>query len=85
MKELIELKKILDEQNDGPFEYLFKFIIPRNSVLDLKAELPNIQFENKESKNGKYISVTFTIFAKTSQEVIDIYEKVANVPGIISL
>jgi len=85
VKELDNLKAFLDLEFSGPFEYLFKFIVPCEQVRELMSKLPDVSLQSRASKNGKYISISFKKFVQNSSEVIDIYQSLSTVPGIISL
>lgn len=85
MKELNKLKELLDDQYEWPAPYLFKFIVPAAQLESLEKLVSKYVLSEKPSKNGKYISVTLTVKCESSQEVIDLYEKVSVIPGIMSL
>lgn len=79
----------LDKSNTWPAEYLFKFIVP--SVNDNADRVQNafngmgavIKFNT--SKTGKFISVSVNVIAKNSQEIINKYQELAVIEGIVSL
>lgn len=43
------------------------------------------QFQNRESKNGKYTSITAVIYALDADQVIHYYKKAGEIEGIIML
>ncbi|WP_298238762.1 DUF493 family protein [uncultured Algibacter sp.] len=73
-----------------PSEYLYKFIVTTNSE---KIEQIESLFDNmgavintKESKNGKYTSVSINVKMKNPDAVIEKYKEVSEkVEGVISL
>ncbi|MEC3908428.1 DUF493 family protein [Tamlana sp. 2201CG12-4] len=73
-----------------PSEYLYKFIVISNrdkiqQIEDLFDNLGAV-IETKESKNGKYTSVSINVSMKDPDAVIDKYKEVAEkVEGVISL
>ncbi|WP_027136649.1 DUF493 family protein [Gaetbulibacter saemankumensis] len=86
-------KKLRDQLYDTsswPTEYLYKFIIPSNR--DKLESLENI-FDNmgavidtKESKSGKYTSISVNLVMKSPELVIEKYKEVAEkIEGVISL
>jgi hypothetical protein len=85
-----KLKLQLSETSDWPSEYLYKFI-----VLSEKVKIKQIEdiFDNtgsvintKESKNGKYTSVSINVVMKDPDAVIEKYVEVtSNVEDVISL
>ncbi|MBS9774409.1 MAG: DUF493 domain-containing protein [Tenacibaculum sp.] len=84
-----ELKIKLDDTTSFPSDYLYKFIVPtdENQQEEVKNifEKSNAVINTKESKNGKYISVSIKLKVKSSDEVISYYKKVEKIKGIISL
>ena len=85
MKSMEKLKELLDETYSWPAPYLFKFIVPTTSLAALEALISKYLMTQKTSKTGKYTSVGITVKCESSQEVLDFYEKVSVIPGIISL
>ncbi|MCB0462429.1 MAG: DUF493 family protein [Flavobacteriaceae bacterium] len=85
-----KLKVQLTETTTWPSEYLYKFI-----VLTEKVKIKQIEdlFDNtgavistKESKNGKYTSISVNVIMKNPDAVIDMYlEVTTNIEGVISL
>jgi len=78
-------KETLDECHEWPCPYVFKFIVPSENLQLIKDFFPENEVKTKKSKTGKYTSVTAEVHAYSSKEVMDIYEKVSIVPGIMSL
>lgn len=80
-----EFRAILDQEHQWPGWYLFKFIVPRGKEDQVTALLPDAQTSIKASSKGKYRSVTAKMMMLSSQEVVDIYEKVGQIEGVIAL
>ncbi|MCT4665279.1 MAG: DUF493 domain-containing protein [Flavobacteriales bacterium] len=84
------LKAKLKEQK-WPASYLFKFIVKQDDVGKLqkvKDCFDGSKYESsvKQSKNGKYISLSIKVKKMYSPEaVIEKYMKVAELEGVISL
>lgn len=85
----IRLKEELTNSTIWPSEYLFKFIVPSSKE---KIETVENAFNNmgaviktNVSKNGKYTSVSVNITMKNPQSIIDKYQELSTVEGIISL
>lgn len=83
------LREKLEESTSWPSDYLFKFIVPTDE--DVVAEVHRV-FDNtgavinlKQSKNGKYTSISITVHLESPEDVIDKYKKVGKVKGVISL
>ena len=83
------LKVELDMSNTWPAEYLFKFIVP--SVDDNVARIEKAfdcmgaVIKTTKSKTGKFTSISVDVEVKDSQEIIDKYQEVATIKGIVSL
>ena len=80
-----EFRQQLIDHYTFPTSYLFKFIVPVEKSNDFKNLFSEIQFDTKESKTGKYISFSKKHRVKSSDEVIEIYQKAYTIDGIISL
>lgn len=84
-QQLQKFRELLDDTYQWPDYYEFKFIIKvieKNQVLD---KLTGFSITETPSKQGNYISVNARKLMKTTQEVLDVYEVMSTVKGIISL
>ncbi|TRO66614.1 DUF493 family protein [Christiangramia sabulilitoris] len=85
-----KLKKQLQDTAMWPSEYLYKFIVPTKGdqvgqVQDIFDNMGAV-IENKQSKKGKYTSVSINVRMKNPDAVIEKYKEVAEkVEGVISL
>lgn len=80
-----KFKDLLDEQNNWPEYYTFKFVIITEVKANLLAVLSDLKITEKLSKNGKYTSVSARLYASNADEVIKIYAAVKKVDGVLSL
>ena len=83
-----KLEKNLEEHHKFPSTYLFKFIIPNdNRSLALAEELfsTTAVITYRESKTGKYVSVTGKDKMPSAESVIDTYKSAEKIEGLISL
>ncbi|WP_452220924.1 DUF493 family protein [Lacinutrix salivirga] len=85
-----KLKVQLYETTSWPSEYLYKFIVisKGDKVKEIESLFNNMGavITTKESKNGKYTSVSVNVRMKDPDVVIKKYLEVAeNVEGVISL
>ena len=80
-----EFRQQLIDHYTFPTQYLFKFIVPVDKSDDFKKLFSDIQFETKQSKTGKYISFSKKHRVKSSDDVIEIYQRAYTIDGIISL
>ena len=83
------LKVELDNSNTWPAEYLFKFIVP--TVDDNVVRVENAfnclgaVIKTTKSKTGKFTSISVDVTMKNAQEIIDKYQEVSTIEGIVSL
>ena len=88
-KDLDKLRKDLENLQEWPSDYIFKFIIENNSnkkdELLSKFDLSQCRLSCKESSNKKYVSLTLIMHMNNPSEVIDRYMEVSKIDGIISL
>jgi putative lipoic acid-binding regulatory protein len=84
-----KLKGQLEDTTEFPADYMYKFIVPtdENQLEEVQKLFNNkgAVIKTKKSKTGKYISITIVLKLKNAQEVINYYEKVEKIKGIISL
>ena len=84
-----KLKIQLDDTTDFPADYLYKFIVPasENQVTEVESVFNNTAavINTKNSKTGKYVSVSIILKLSSSDEIIAYYKKVEKIKGIISL
>ncbi|QGY41339.1 DUF493 family protein [Pseudodesulfovibrio cashew] len=78
-------KQALDGHHQWPCPYVFKFIVPNESLEALLALFPGEEVTTRPSKSGKYISATLESHMCSSKAVMDVYEKVSVIPGIMAL
>lgn len=83
------LKQKLEDNHNFPEDYLFKFIFPNENtkLIELYQIFDQIKYtiSTRESKNGKYISASIQAFVLDADQVIDIYQKVSGIEGIVML
>ncbi len=82
------LEQKLKDHHKFPSTYLFKFIVPNdNHSLALVEALfsDKAVVTMRESKTGKYVSVTGKEIILHSSEVINVYKKAESIPGLLSL
>jgi hypothetical protein len=79
------LKISLEKSQKWPGTYLFKFIVPTAQKAELLALLPLGSIQLKESRGSKYLAVSLTSKMTDATEVIQVYQKVSTVTGIVSL
>ncbi len=85
-----KLKTRLYDTAMWPSEYLYKFIVPTDHQKIVQIETlfnyVGAVINKRESKNGKYTSVSINVQMKDPEAVIEKYKEVAeNIEGVISL
>lgn len=78
-------RELLDDQNDWPETYTFKFIVPSHGLDEMKAVFGGHPLRVRASSKGNYVSVTARMMMESSDAVIDVYKAAAEVEGVISL
>jgi len=84
-----KLKNSLEETTSFPTNYMFKFIIPTDQekfkqIENMFNKLGAV-IKSKESKNGKFTSLTILVDMNSPDEIINKYKEVGTVEGVISL
>ncbi len=82
-------KNRLDETTEFPSNYTFKFIVPTDNkrIAEVQRVFDGArpQFQMKESKNGKYTSVTAVVFVIDSDQVIHYYKSASAIEDVMML
>lgn len=78
-------QELLDDQNDWPTRYTFKFIAPAERVDLLRDVFGDHPVRVRESSKGNYMSVTAHLRMSSSEEVVAIYAEASDIDGVISL
>lgn len=80
-----EFKALLDDQYSWPADFHFKFIVPTEQVSALTELLKTDRIKLKASRNNRYTSVNAWMKLSSSDEVIYVYDRVEQIPGLIAL
>jgi putative lipoic acid-binding regulatory protein len=84
-----ELRKKLEESiTSFPYIYMFKFIIKADNKTMALVEVifdDDADIIQKQSTKGNYISITVKQVVMSIDEIISIYEKAAEIEGVMSL
>jgi hypothetical protein len=75
----------LDQHYSWPSLYIFKFIVPHGKEDEVKRLFPKHNVTERQSNQGKYISVTVEMMLPSSQAVIDVYVQASAIEGIVAL
>lgn len=86
---LRSLEDKLNQTTEWPSVYMFKFIVPagnRNIAVIEAMYGDEAQIFTKESRGGKYISITIKVVMLNAKEIIDKYRSAAlEIDGLIAL
>jgi|APLak6261679142_1056127.scaffolds.fasta_scaffold00127_15 putative lipoic acid-binding regulatory protein len=84
-----ELRKKLEESiTSFPYIYMFKFIIKADNKTMALVEVifdDDADIIQKQSTKGNFISITVKQVVMNVDEIIAIYEKAAEIEGVMSL
>jgi len=80
-----QFRTLLDELNEWPAEYMFKFIVPQSSLAAIKTIFDGQPVRVRASSRGNYLSVTARVLVDSSEDVIAIYASAGDIEGVISL
>lgn len=78
-------RELLDDQNDWPTRYTFKFIVPASNVEAVKDVFGGHPVRIRSSSKGTYKSVTAHMKVASSQAVIETYKEASSIEGVIAL
>ncbi len=85
----VSLKEKLTDHHNFPEDYLYKFIIPTDEkkLTEIYQVFDGIKttINNRDSKNGKYTSVSISAFVLDADHVIRIYQEIAKIEGVMML
>lgn len=78
-------KEKLEAQTSFPTLYMFKFIVPNGRESEISAIFPNNNISLKSSSKGNYVSATIQAMMPSSDAIMEMYDKAAEIEGLISL
>jgi putative lipoic acid-binding regulatory protein len=79
------LREKLDQHYSWPSLYTFKFIVPTDKVNEVKRLFTKHETTEKISEKGNYTSITIHMMMPGSDAVIEVYQAVSGIEGIIAL
>lgn len=84
-----KFKERLEQTHSFPTHYMFKYIIPAEQSIIAKLHAifssadPSISI--RDSKNGKYTSITIKVHVNDADDVVIYYRQAAAIDGIVML
>lgn len=82
------LRDLIDSVHEWPSVFMFKFILPTDpeKIKQLKLVFDeSAEMLSRQSKTGKYTSITVKEMIMDGEHVFDRYEKAGKIDGIIAL
>lgn len=80
-----KFRDLLEENYQWPDYYEFKFIVKVDDKGLILEMLEGHHITETPSKNGNYISITARKLIRCTDEVIEVYEVISTIKGVISL
>jgi uncharacterized protein len=80
-----KFRDLLDQSYQWPDYYEFKFIVKIDDKSMIIEKLDGYTIHETPSKKGNYISISARKLMKSTQEVIEVYEAISTIKGVISL
>jgi len=85
----LTFKEKLEETHTFPTNYIFKFILSsqEKNIAKLYSifENANASFSLKDSRNGKYTSVTIKTHVSDADDIVIYYRQAASIDGVMML
>ena len=75
----------LDKIHQWPSLYMFKFIVPKGKEDQVRQLFPKNVLTEKQSRTGKYVSITAKVMMASADAVVDIYESASEIEELIAL
>ena len=82
---LDSFRSSLDANYEWPCLFPFKFIVPKEHTETVLALFADDPVRERESSSGRFTAYTMEIHVHSSDEVIAIYQRVTQIPNVISL
>ena len=84
-----KFKERLEDTTEFPSNYTFKFIVPSDNkrIAEVQRLFDGArpQFQMKESKTGKYTSVTAIVYVLDADQVIYFYQSASSIKDVYML
>jgi len=75
----------LEKNHVWPTLYVFKFIVPHQKAPEVRALFPLHECKERPSANGTYTSLTYQMMMPGSHKVVEVYQRVRHIEGLIAL
>lgn len=85
----LRFKEKLEETHTFPSDYIFKYIVPadQSKIARLHSVFnhPEANISTRDSKNGKYTSITIKVPVNDANDIVIYYRQASEIEGIIAL
>lgn len=85
----LKFKERLEQTHSFPTDYIFKYIVPAEQSIIAKLHSifssANPSISTRDSKNGKYTSITIKVPVSDANDVVIYYRQAAEIEGIVML
>lgn len=85
----LKFKERLEQTHSFPSDYIFKYIVPaeQNIIAKLHSIFSNANpsISTRDSKNGKYTSITIKVAVNDADDVVIYYRQAAVIDRIVML
>ncbi|MDB2447219.1 DUF493 domain-containing protein [bacterium] len=85
MQDYVKFKELLDDKYTFPCNYNFKFVVPTVQREELTERFGEVKITEKQSKTGKYTSLTIIKKVVDSDDVIASYRSCEEIKNLIML
>lgn len=72
-------------QLEFPCKYMYKFITSKEKVAELRPYFEDAEISVKESSKGNYVSFTAVAMAVSPESIIEKYQSLGHIKGLMSL
>ena len=85
-----EEKKLLEtltELHEWPCHYMYKFIVEKDKekIEKIESYFPKASIDKRDSKTGKYTSITIREHTHSAVHVVGNYKEIAKIEGVMKL
>ncbi|MCG2633920.1 MAG: DUF493 domain-containing protein [Gammaproteobacteria bacterium] len=78
-------KALLEQLHQWPCRYTFKFVVPAAGMAKLSRFFAGHKVSRRQSRTGKYVSLTVEAEMASSDEVLALYAAAGTIEGVIAL
>lgn len=82
-----KLLETLSELHEWPCHYMYKFIVEKDQskIEEIESVFPKASIDKRDSKTGKYTSLTIRDHSQSASVVVSKYKVVAKIEGVMKL